>query len=581
MNEPERVYGPLHELKNGMTEAQTIVDVDDIRRRRRIDSQLLPLSSASLLKDPTMFSRHPRHPGRSQGTLPASQRDYKTTTMFLRNAFFALSAVVSLLRGVDTPAVELGSSFSFPSYLDLPVLPSLPAADFPLLSVSSLYDKPAPISFSPANLTAIRQPFVTVVGQVNRGLAVNETFASIPKDVSWVQLILVAAEVVQDGQWEDVGYIAYQVYVLVRSAQLDLADLISLLSLLDIPFTDLLWVPVLLVALESTPVVPFLVQNVHQYGRKALPCVEFLMALGGVLVTTPPHFGCIVVGHTVPIMVDNILRQAQARKIDCFLNLVVRTVLDIGIQGIVLVFQSRHWAIVGRAAYKAFCLLGAFFPTFVESLFTAFDVPAADLIWITALLFALDSTAGILFLANDFCWRSRHYVPALPMDRFLVRIVNTTIAASLCAIRAGSSFAKWLSFAVLDLFRTASRFLRLSMAATYPYLRIVVLHLYYLPARYLYRAKRIWAKSKKMLRPVVAQVSVITDIAFRVVVWVGGIPKPSVSPILAQSTTNESLEPEATAAPIRLKKRNRADKRYQRGKKLHVDVEEKGKRKRA
>src|SRR6266699_161283 len=33
------------------------------------------------------------------------------------------------------------------------------------------------------------------------------------------------------------------------------------------------------------------------------------------------------------------------------------------------------------------------------------------------------------------------------MDRFLVRIVNTTIAVSLCAIRAGSSFAKRLSFA--------------------------------------------------------------------------------------------------------------------------------------
>ncbi|KAJ7059234.1 hypothetical protein C8F01DRAFT_275491 [Mycena amicta] len=415
------------------------------------------------------------------------------------------------------------------------------------------------------------------------------------------------------------GYIAYQIYVLVRSAQLDLADLVSLISLLDIPFTDLIWIPALLVALESTLAIPFLAQKVHRFGRKALQWVQF-MALGGVLVTTLPHLACIVVGFAVPIIIDHILR--QARKIERFLNRVVRTVVDIGTRSVVLVLRS-HWAIVGRVAYNVYCLLAtiAFSSTFLESIATAFDVPAADLIWLPALLFALESTPRILFLSHKLYRYGRRIlrlidiamtfagvvVTMLPhflcvvlglvmpfavrhgihtlrkMDRFLVRIVHAAIAAFVCAIRAGSSVTERLSFAVQDLCRTASRFVRLFITATHPCLRIVVLHLYYLAARYLYRAKRIRAISKKLLRLVVAQVSVITDIALRVVAWVGRIAKPSASPVMAQMPciTNDLLELEPTAAPVPFKKRNRADKRYQRGKKLHVDVEEKGKRKRA
>ncbi|KAJ7048610.1 hypothetical protein C8F01DRAFT_1266953 [Mycena amicta] len=245
-----------------------------------------------------------------------------------------------------------------------------------LLPVSSIDDKPASIGLSPANVTAIRhQPFVTVV---DLGLAVNETFASIPKDVSWIQLLLIAAEFAQDGQWEDVGYLAYQIYVLVCSAQLNSADLVSLVSLLDIPFTDLLWIPVLLVTLELP-----LPSHSSPKGPPSF------MALGGVLVTTLPHLACIVVGFAVPIIIDHILR--QGRKIDRFLDRVVHTVLDIGHQSVVSVIHSRHWAIVCRVAYKVFCLLRAFSPT-VESMLTAFGVPAAELIWIMALLFALDST---------------------------------------------------------------------------------------------------------------------------------------------------------------------------------------------
>ncbi|KAJ7059244.1 hypothetical protein C8F01DRAFT_1146558 [Mycena amicta] len=326
------------------------------------------------------------------------------------------------------------------------------------------------------------------------------------------------------------------------------------------------------------------------------------MALGGVLVTTLPHLTCIVVGFAVPITIDHILR--HGRNIERFLSRVVRTVLDIGIQGIVFVFRSRYWAIV--------CL--------VDKVCS----PTLSRMPLNPFRRSVYSAPSPRPHSNGLCWRCRHctsllasshslsdhFLKMLPhflcvvlglvmpfavrrgihilckMDRFLVRIVHIVIAAIVCATRAGSSFAKRVSLAVLDIFRTASRFLRLSMAATFPYLRIVVLHLYHLPARYLYRAKRTRVMSKKMLRLVVAQVCLLSAFVFISLIFVVqvSISTDSALRAVALSTTNDSLEPAPTAAPIPtvpLKKRTRADKRYQRGKKLHADVEEKGKRKRA
>ncbi|KAJ7059094.1 hypothetical protein C8F01DRAFT_1254773 [Mycena amicta] len=101
----------------------------------------------------------------------------------------------------------------------------------------------------------------------------------------------------------------------------------------------------------------------------------------------------------------------------------------------------------------------------------------------------------------------------------------------------------------------------------------------YMPVQHLYCAKRAWEVSKRLLRLVVAQVSYI---ALRLVVWVGGSLKRPRSPLATQtpSITTASLAPEPTAAPappiFRVKRRIRADKRDCRGRKLYVEVEEKG-----
>ncbi|KAJ7059104.1 hypothetical protein C8F01DRAFT_1370713 [Mycena amicta] len=239
--------------------------------------------------------------------------------------------------------------------------------------------------------------------------------------------------------------------------------------------------PPLLVALQFTPAIPFLTRK---------KCLQ----------NDVPHVACIVVAFAIPIIVNHIL--CHARMIDRLLDWVVRAVLDIGSQGVVLVLQSRHSAIVSRVAHK--------------SLFTALDVSAADFIRVPVLLWILpvpraqiepiQSEDGTAFgKIDDFRRCCRHHIPALPTDSSH----DSAIPSQACLPPSALAFQSqndsplpfWMSTRrppALYAYSSPRRTLSSSSTSVSPVGPIVaspVLYCYYLLVRHIYRAKQKAASS--------------------------------------------------------------------------------------
>ncbi|KAJ7052647.1 hypothetical protein C8F01DRAFT_1169393 [Mycena amicta] len=602
--------------------------------------------------------------------------------MFLRKAFVVFSALLSPFSGVDSPGVELSfgcSASSSLSSLLVPGLPFLPAKDFPSLPISSLNDKPAPIGFSPANGTAFRQhPVVTVIGHIDLDeitLRPTKT-AVVTKDILWVKVLLVGVEVAQGDYLETIGYIAYHLYNVFRSLQFSLVDLESLLFALDVPFSDIIWVAALLLSLEAVQNVPYLVCGLLPYGRRTLELVHAVMIVGGIVVTSLPHFACIIASIVIPSLVSHTLR--TARRVDNFLALHIRLVLDGGLRTAVSI-QSRFWNAAGRIANRAYRRLRspALLPIFIGSLLRALEIPFVNLISVPALLVALSSTPAILFVAQILlrygrktlklmewtlafaglvvmwphisCVAIGHLISLVvrrvvytvrKMDRPLDNTIRTVVAAPSSVICAAASFLqrrvsrlnhlfvdgtytllsleliaalsstiRASSLAVLDL-QVVSRLtgIRVFIDETYTVLSLDLIVAGHLTGpiiasvlrildqvvrkvrkRLISLARHAWGKSKEVrlsasrffyiFSAIISMSRTARAIASRV-----AAKMPFAQTLLAKTPpTHEpepATQPEPTPAPqsaIHRSKHNRETKRYRRGKKLHIEIEDKGK----
>ncbi|KAJ7052655.1 hypothetical protein C8F01DRAFT_1169432 [Mycena amicta] len=606
--------------------------------------------------------------------------------MFLRKAFVAFSALLSLFSGVDSPGVELSfgcSASSSLSSLLVPGLPFLPAKDFPSLPISSLNDKPAPIGFSPANGTAFRQhPVVTVIGHIDLDeitLRPTKT-AVVTKDIPWVKVLLVGVEVAQEDYLETIGYIAYHLYDVFRSLQFSLVDLESLLFALDVSFSDIIWVAALLLSLEAAQDVPFLVFGLLPYGRRTLELVHAVMIVGGLVVTSLPHFACIIASIVIPSLVSHTLR--TARRVDNFLALHIRLVLDGGLRTAVSI-RSRYWNVnaVGRIANRAYRRLRspALLPIFIGSLLRALEIPFVNLISVPALLVALSSTPAILFVAQIVlrygrktlklmewtlafaglvemwphlsCVAIGHLISLVvrrvvytvrKMDSPLDNTIRTVVAAPSSVICAAASFLqrrvsrlnhlfvdgtytllsleliaalsstiRASSLAVLDL-QVVSRLtgIRVFIDETYTVLSLDLIVAGHLTGpivasvlrildqvvrkvrnRLISHVRQAWEKSKEVRLGASRFFYIFSAIismsrTARAVASCVAAKMPFAQTLLAKTPpTHEpelqaQPEPEPTPAPqpiIQRSKHTRETKRYRRGKKLHIEVEDKGK----
>ncbi|KAJ7059309.1 hypothetical protein C8F01DRAFT_1146751 [Mycena amicta] len=603
--------------------------------------------------------------------------------MFLPKAFVAFSALLSLFSGVDSPGVVLSfgcSASSSLSSLLVPGLPFLPATDFPSLPVSSLSDKPEPIGFSPANGTAFRQRPVTVIGHFDLEeitLRPSKTVV-VAKDIPWVKVLLVGVEVAQEDYLETIGYIAYHLYDVFRSLQFSLVDLESLLFALDVAFSDIIWVAALLLSLEAVQNVPFLVCGLLPYGRRTLELVHAVIIVGGLVVTSLPHFACIIASIVIPSLVSHTLR--TARRVDNSLALHVRLVLDSGLPAAVSI-RSRYWNAVGRIANRTYRRLCSpvLLPIFIGSLLRALEVPFVDLIWVPALLVALSSTPAILFVAQIVlrygrktlklvewtlafaglvvmwphlsCVAIGHLISLVvrrvvytvrKMDRHLDNTILTVVVApssAICAasfavlnlqrrvsrlnhlfvdgtctllspelIAALSSTIRARSLAVLDLISRLTG-IRVFIDETYTVLSLDLIVAGHLTGpiiasvlrildqvvrkvrnRLISHVRQAWGKSTEVRLSASRFFYIFSAIISmsRTARAVAGsrvaAKMPFAQTLLAKTPPTHEPEPQAqpepTPAPqpiIQRSKHTRETKRYRRGKKLHIEVEDKGK----
>ncbi|KAJ7059143.1 hypothetical protein C8F01DRAFT_1370745 [Mycena amicta] len=471
--------------------------------------------------------------------------------MFLRKAFVAFSALVSL-TSVETPGVELGcgrSALSSLPSLVVSVLPAFPAADFPPLPVSSLNDKPASFGLSPVNGTAIlKQPVIAHVDlddDLQRFYKPKGLFAVDATDILWTEIILVLGEFIQGGDLETLGGVAYKAYHLLPFSGIALVVFETLVFLIDVPFTDILLVTALLVGLEATLAVPYIAHKILGYGRKTWQLVEMGMAWVGLVIARWPDLMCSILALLVPYMIGHTIR--NARKINSFFGLISCTVLNISTRRVVSVVHNRHWLTPARIAHTAHSLLCpvALSSTFLEQLVSALDIPCIDLI--PALR---DSTPAII--------RCTGLVVTMLLGFLCIAFSLDVPFVSL----AGGSLVNCLAGTFLSFRRT--------------YTRVTF---------------RVSTDTRVVLSFSAASISVARTASPFTAPIAAKIPfapqdNPAFDPklrIIPQAT----FKPEPTPAlhsTIQRKKRTREDKRYRRGKKIHVEVEEKrqnAKRKRA